>query len=170
MVVLEGTFGYVAPEVVETGKMSAEADVFSFGVLVLEVACGRRAIAGGDNNDDGDSDGDGNERVLVDDVWERHGDGRLLDAADRRLKGCFDAPEMECLLRLGLLCTLPDPASRPSMSEIRSILRSERPAPPLPPRPPPPAAACSSSIAAAPYIADEIHRSLQISIDELLSS
>jgi len=39
-----GTIGYIAPEVIRTGTVSTMSDVFSFGILVLEVICGRRSI------------------------------------------------------------------------------------------------------------------------------
>ncbi|RVW57305.1 L-type lectin-domain containing receptor kinase IX.1 [Vitis vinifera] len=41
---LAGTFGYMAPECIRTGKASKESDIFSFGVVALEIACGRRAV------------------------------------------------------------------------------------------------------------------------------
>ncbi|KAJ0447258.1 putative protein kinase RLK-Pelle-L-LEC family [Helianthus annuus] len=41
---LAGTFGYMAPEYVLTGKSTKESDVFSFGVVALEIACGQKAI------------------------------------------------------------------------------------------------------------------------------
>ncbi|KAH7424924.1 hypothetical protein KP509_11G031800 [Ceratopteris richardii] len=149
--ILEGTFGYIAPEVVGTGKVTTKADVFSFGILVLEVACGRKAI----NNDD----------VLLDTVWELERRGRILGAADERLKGCFDVKEMECLLYLGLHCTLPDPWLRPSMSQIHRILLGDCPLPALPP----------SKQHSPPLMApldrpDRIRASLHISIDDLLAS
>eukprot|EP00250_Pteridium_aquilinum_P012879 c21001_g1_i1 orf=329-2410(+) len=152
VMVLEGTFGYIAPEVVETGKMTTKADVFSFGIVVLEVACGRRAIDGGE--------------VLLDSVWELGRHGHILGAADKRLKGCFDVGEMECLLHLGLLCSLPDPELRPSMSHVQRILLGDCPLPELPPSPKQP----SPSSSASSQNTNRVRASLQISINELLCS
>lgn len=151
--VLEGTFGYIAPEVVETGKMTTKADVFSYGIVALEVACGRRAI-------------DGGGEVLVDMVWELERQGHILSAADKRLKGCFDVREMECVLHLGLLCTLPDPGLRPSISHVYNILHGDCILPPLPPSSKQP----SRPLSCSTNNPDEIRASLQISIAELLSS
>ncbi|KAH7306737.1 hypothetical protein KP509_22G027300 [Ceratopteris richardii] len=151
VMVLEGTFGYIAPEVVVTGKVTTKADVFSFGILVLEVASGRRALS--------------DEVVLLDMVWELEREGQILTAADERLKGCFDVQEMKCLLYLGLLCTLPDPGHRPSMAHVHEILLGNYPMPELP-------RTCKQQL--PPSLAslnncDKVRPSLQISIDELLS-
>ncbi|MCO5547837.1 hypothetical protein L7F22_001289 [Adiantum nelumboides] len=150
--VLEGTFGYIAPEVVGTGKMTPKADVFNFGILVLEVACGRRAILNGE--------------VLLDMVWELERQGHVIDSADKRLKGCFDVSEMECLLHLGLLCTLTDPGLRPPMSHVHRILLGDCPIPELPPSP----KQLSPESLATSKDPDKVRASLQIAIDELLSS
>lgn len=102
-----GTAGYMAPEIVRSGRASAQTDVFAFGVLVLEVVCGRRPV------DDG-------KPYLVDWVWALMEKGKLLDAVDARLKakGGFDSEEAERELRLGLLCAYPDPRSRPTMRQV----------------------------------------------------
>ena len=42
--VLAGTMGYMAPECTVTGRFNTESDIYSFGVLLLEVACGRRPV------------------------------------------------------------------------------------------------------------------------------
>ena len=41
---MAGTFGYMAPEMHYTGKATKESDVYSFGILMLEVLCGRRPV------------------------------------------------------------------------------------------------------------------------------
>ncbi|KAI5059813.1 hypothetical protein GOP47_0026132 [Adiantum capillus-veneris] len=150
--VLEGTFGYMAPEVVETGKITTKADVFSFGILVLEVACGRRAIHDGD--------------VLLDMVWELERQGHVLNSADKRLKGCFDVNEMECLLHLGLLCTSTDLELRPPMSLVHGILLGDCPLPNLPLS----SKQQSPQSLATLHNPDNVRASLQIAIDELLAS
>ncbi|XP_059077050.1 L-type lectin-domain containing receptor kinase IX.1-like [Cryptomeria japonica] len=109
-----GTIGYIAPEFVATGMATREMDVFSFGALSLEIACGRRPADW--------SLIDHNCRV-VEWVWQLHGQHRILDAADEKLGGSFNDHEMERLLKMGLLCSHPDPHSRPSMENVVGILK-----------------------------------------------
>ncbi|KAJ8761630.1 hypothetical protein K2173_004406 [Erythroxylum novogranatense] len=106
-----GTVGYLAPEVVRSGRASAQTDVFGFGVLILEVICGRRPIEEG-------------KPPLVGTVWKLMMEERLLDALDERLKarGGFDEEEVERILHLGLLCTYPDPGVRPTMRQVVKVL------------------------------------------------
>ncbi|XP_057843251.2 L-type lectin-domain containing receptor kinase IX.1-like [Cryptomeria japonica] len=109
-----GTIGYIAPEFVATGKATREMDVFSFGALSLEIACGRRPADW--------SLIDHSSRV-VEWVWHLHGENRILDAADKKLGENFNGEEMERLMKVGLLCCHPDPNSRPSMEKVVGILK-----------------------------------------------
>ncbi|CAK7350581.1 unnamed protein product [Dovyalis caffra] len=110
-----GTVGYMAPEVVRTGRASAQTDVFGFGVLILEVMCGRRPIEEG-------------HPPLVDSLWQLMMDGKLLDALDERLKARgdqFDEEEVERVLNSGLLCAYPDPKVRPTMRQVVKVLEGK---------------------------------------------
>ncbi|XP_057868316.2 L-type lectin-domain containing receptor kinase IX.1-like [Cryptomeria japonica] len=109
-----GTIGYMAPESVTTGKATRESDVFSFGALALEIACGRRPADW--------SLIEHNFRV-VEWVWHLHGQGRILDAADEKLGGNFNGKEMERLIQVGLLCSHLDPNARPNMETVVGILK-----------------------------------------------
>jgi serine/threonine protein kinase len=124
---LAGTKGYMDPTYAVTSRASAETDVYSFGVVVLEVACGRRPAVPQE---------DESRVVLVDWVWQLYGRGTLLDAADERLDGEFDAREMECALVVGLWCVHPDYGFRPSIRQAMSVLQFEAPLPDLPPEMP----------------------------------
>ena len=73
-----GTQGYMDPESVATGKASMESDVYSFGIVALEIACGRKPI---DNRAPQD------QVVMLDWVRELHGRGEVLEATDGRLGG-----------------------------------------------------------------------------------
>ncbi|XWS19604.1 hypothetical protein CRYUN_Cryun31cG0029800 [Craigia yunnanensis] len=109
-----GTVGYLAPEVVKSGRASTQTDVFGFGVLILEVICGRRPIEEG-------------KPPLVDWVWQLMMQGELLAALDARLRtnGGFDEEEVEKVLHLGLLCSYPNPASRPTMRQVVKVLQGK---------------------------------------------
>ncbi|KAM3302615.1 putative L-type lectin-domain containing receptor kinase S.7 [Capsicum chacoense] len=112
-----GTMGYLAPEYLQYGKATEKTDVFSYGVVILEVACGRRPIEG---------EGSGHEMVnLVDWVWRLYSEGRIIDAADKRLKEDFEEEEMIKLLLVGLSCANPDSAERPCMRRVFQILNNE---------------------------------------------
>ncbi|KAL2332833.1 hypothetical protein Fmac_014046 [Flemingia macrophylla] len=111
-----GTMGYLAPEYLQCGVANEKTDVFSYGVVVLEVACGRRPI-----------EKEGQKMVnLVDWVWGLHSQGKIIEAADRRLKGEFKEGEMRKLLLLGLSCANPDSAQRPSMRRVLQILNNDQ--------------------------------------------
>lgn len=112
-----GTFGYLAPEVATMAAPTAATDVYSYGVVVLEVACGRKPI---DTSVPLEED-----EVLIDLVRKKYTEGRLSDAADKRIQGEFEVEEMEALLKLGLSCCHPDPLRRPTMKEVVALLLGE---------------------------------------------
>ncbi|KAG6530449.1 L-type lectin-domain containing receptor kinase VIII.1-like [Zingiber officinale] len=126
--VTAGTMGYLAPEYLLTGRATEKTDVFSFGAVVLEVACGRRPIDGdNDNNPTIGGAGSSIRRCsnLVEWVWSLHGDGRILEAVDPRLEGEFDEGEMRRLLLVGLACSSPDSLTRPAMRNVVQMLNGE---------------------------------------------
>nr|XP_009412465.2 PREDICTED: L-type lectin-domain containing receptor kinase IX.1-like isoform X2 [Musa acuminata subsp. malaccensis] len=127
--VLAGTMGYLAPECVTTGKASKESDVYSFGIVALEIACGRRPVEPMEQK--------GKVR-LVEWVWELYGWGRVLEAADGKLDGEFDEKQMACLMVVGLWCAHPDCTMRPSIRQAINVLNFETPWPELPPKMPVP--------------------------------
>ncbi|XLU74111.1 hypothetical protein S245_033164, partial [Arachis hypogaea] len=108
---LVGTVGYMAPEVIKTGQASTRTDVYMFGILILEVMCGRRPMEEG-------------KPPLVEFVWGLMVKGELMNALDERLsaKGDFNLQQVEKVLQLGLLCAYPEPKSRPNMRQVVSIL------------------------------------------------
>ncbi|RAL39299.1 hypothetical protein DM860_002832 [Cuscuta australis] len=113
-----GTLGYLAPELSRTGVATTKTDVFAFGALVLEVVCGRRPIevkAGVQIK----------EMLLVDWVWDKLREGRILEVVDWRLKGRFKEEEAEMVLKLGLICSGNEPSARPSIRQVLSYLKGE---------------------------------------------
>lgn len=90
-----GTIGYIAPEVSRTLKPTTGADVFSFGMFLLEVSCGSRLTGKQDGNNDAEA------LFLTDwvyDCWKR---GVILNASDPRMEGDYEEKEMELILKLG---------------------------------------------------------------------
>jgi len=120
-----GTMGYLAPELVRTGRATTRSDVFAFGAFVLEVACGRRPIEEEEEEEDG-------RFVLVEWVLGHWREGSIAGAVDARLGSEFDAAEVDLVLRLGLACLHPSPAARPSMRQVTQYLDGSAPLPELP--------------------------------------
>ncbi|WVZ24818.1 hypothetical protein V8G54_003362 [Vigna mungo] len=100
-----------------------ESDIFSFGVVLLEIATGRKAIH--HKHMEG-------EVSVVEWVWKLYELRNLLAAADENLRGEFDVQQMECLLVVGLWCANPDSASRPAIRQVINVLNSESSLPILP--------------------------------------
>lgn len=122
-----GTPGYLAPETYFTGKATDRADVYSFGVLALEVACGRRVL---------DAQLPPQEMNLVEWVWLLKQSSKLLDAIDPIVAQSIktitnDADEIQddyhdrwrCVLHIGLACCHPLPQYRPSMRQVHQLLK-----------------------------------------------
>lgn len=126
---LAGTPGYWPPEYVRMGVLTKESDIYSFGVVLLEIVCGRKAVF---------SQGEGQEpQNLVEWVWLQYESGNLLDAVDSRLNGNFDEEQAEALTRAGLWCAHPDPSLRPSIEEAETYLNLTAVPPELPSKIPP---------------------------------
>ncbi|KAI3725999.1 hypothetical protein L1987_65796 [Smallanthus sonchifolius] len=104
---IAGTLGYMAPEYIVRGQLTEKADVFSFGVVVLEIACGKR------NNAFVEDTGS-----LLQMVWKLYKDGVVSEAIDPLLKGEFPEHEALEVMQIGLLCTQASAALRPSMAEV----------------------------------------------------
>ncbi|KAM7474823.1 hypothetical protein LguiB_022066 [Lonicera macranthoides] len=120
---LAGTMGYMAPECVMTGKASKGSDVYSFGIVALEIASGLKPI---------DRKGVEGQVRLVDRIWDLYGLGKLVEGADPKLCGDFDETQMECLMIVGLWCAHPDHSLRPSIRQAMQVLCFEAPLPNLP--------------------------------------
>ncbi|KAF7850054.1 hypothetical protein BT93_L5902 [Corymbia citriodora subsp. variegata] len=112
-----GTFGYLAPEHMRTGKATTSTDVYAFGAFLLEVACGRRPIEHGDTED----------AILVDWVFSCWDGGDILQARDPRLGAEFAEEEMKLVLKLGLMCSHSNPLMRPSMRQVLRYLEGDLP-------------------------------------------
>ncbi|CAL5213547.1 unnamed protein product [Lathyrus oleraceus] len=120
---LAGTMGYIAPECATIGRASKETDVYSFGIVALEIACGRKPI---------ESKTQENEINIVEWVWGLYGRGSIVEAVDPRLSGDFDEEQIKCLMIVGLWCAHPDPNNRPSIRQAIQVLNFEVSLPNLP--------------------------------------
>ncbi|XVE57164.1 hypothetical protein DITRI_Ditri04bG0070000 [Diplodiscus trichospermus] len=122
---IAGTLGYMAPEYLVRGQLTEKADVYAFGVLVLEIATGRK------NN----VFSEGSSSILYS-VWKQYKADNITLAIDLGLKGRFDEREATSVLMVGLLCTQASVALRPSMSEIVAMLTDRSCVIPSPKQPP----------------------------------
>uniref|UniRef100_A0A453E647 Protein kinase domain-containing protein n=1 Tax=Aegilops tauschii subsp. strangulata TaxID=200361 RepID=A0A453E647_AEGTS len=102
-----GTYGYMAPEYAVRGQLSVKSDVFSFGVLMLEVVTGRRSSCSW-NFDESVN--------LLSLVWEHWTMGTTAEIIDSSLRGHAPGNQVVKLFHIGLLCVQDNPADRPTMS------------------------------------------------------
>uniref|UniRef100_A0A7I4CXT0 Protein kinase domain-containing protein n=2 Tax=Physcomitrium patens TaxID=3218 RepID=A0A7I4CXT0_PHYPA len=112
-----GTKGYLAPEYASCGRLSDKVDVYSFGVLCLEIVSGRRNI------DDSYPPG---EMYLSKWVWDLHRQGKLVDSVDRTMN-LRDEEKVEVLrvINIGLLCIQNEAEERPGMERVVAMLQGE---------------------------------------------
>nr|XP_023892102.1 protein NSP-INTERACTING KINASE 3 isoform X1 [Quercus suber] len=114
---VRGTVGHIAPEYLSTGQSSEKTDVFGFGILLLELITGHKALDFGRvANQKG---------VMLDWVKKLHQEGKLSQMVDKDLKGNFDRVELEEMVQVALLCTQFNPSHRPKMSEVLKMLEGD---------------------------------------------
>ncbi|KAI3949111.1 hypothetical protein MKW92_031847 [Papaver armeniacum] len=121
-----GTFGYMSPEYIMGGKFSEKSDVFSFGVLILEIVSSKR------NNSFYDPEQPSN---LLLHTWKLWNEGKWSEVVDEALGDLYSPPEVIKCIHIGLLCVQNRVIDRPTMAEVDIMLTSEtnRPAPKEPP-------------------------------------
>lgn len=102
-----GTVGYVAPEYGQTMKATTKGDVYSYGVLVMELATGRKAV-------------DGGEECLVE--WTRRVMMGRKQQQYHHVLSYLGSEEMVELLCIGLKCTNETPNGRPNMKQVLAML------------------------------------------------
>ncbi|KAK7381410.1 hypothetical protein VNO78_34082 [Psophocarpus tetragonolobus] len=122
---IAGTLGYMAPEYLIQGQLTDKADVYSFGVLVMEIASGRK------NNVFREDSGS-----LLQTVWKFHLSNGLAEAVDPCLGDDFPAIEASRVFQIGLLCTQASASLRPSMAQVVSMLSNSNLDVPTPKQPP----------------------------------
>ncbi|KAL6505821.1 hypothetical protein OROHE_023200 [Orobanche hederae] len=108
-----GTTGYMAPEYLLHGNLSKKADVFSFGVVVLELISGQKNST---FNRDPDYDN------LLEWAYRLYKKKRSLEIIDPLLASSADHDQIEMCIQIGLLCIQSEPQLRPDMDRVVMVL------------------------------------------------
>ncbi|KAF3780177.1 putative LRR receptor-like serine/threonine-protein kinase [Nymphaea thermarum] len=116
---IAGTLGYLAPEYATRGHLTDKADVFSFGVVALEIVAGRSNAHAMPKED---------FAFLLDWAFFLQEKGSLLELVDPRLGSDLSEDEALRMLNIALLCTSPSPSLRPTMSSVVDMLEGRIPA------------------------------------------
>ncbi|XP_038881108.1 putative receptor-like protein kinase At4g00960 [Benincasa hispida] len=121
-----GTYGYMAPEYVIHGQFSVKSDVFSFGILILEILSGQKnnCFRNGENVED-----------LSSFAWKNWRAGTITNVIDSTLL-IGSRTEMIRCIHIGLLCIQENVANRPTMASIFLMLSSSSLTLPIPSKPP----------------------------------
>ncbi|KAM7525655.1 hypothetical protein LguiA_015557 [Lonicera macranthoides] len=108
--------GYIPPELAQSLRISDKCDVYSFGVILLELVTGQKPVESPVANE---------VVVLCEYVRSLIERGNASDCFDRSLRG-FQENELIQVMKLGLICTNEMPSRRPSMAEVVQVLESIR--------------------------------------------
>ncbi|KAF3450459.1 hypothetical protein FNV43_RR06542 [Rhamnella rubrinervis] len=110
-----GTYGYMPPEYAMRGQFSMKSDVFSFGVLVLEIVSGQ-SISGFSKENNAES--------LLSHAWKKWREGRATDIMDPKMTAEGSIVEIMRCIHIGLLCVQENVGDRPTMASVGLMLRS----------------------------------------------
>ncbi|KAI7750498.1 hypothetical protein M8C21_004886 [Ambrosia artemisiifolia] len=120
MSVIAGSYGYIAPEYAYTLQVDEKSDIYSYGVLLMELISGKRSV---------DSEfGDGNSIVdwVRSKVKTKEGTKEVLD--ENAGGSCSSVrEEMLLVLKVAMLCTSRNPTDRPSMRDVVTMLQEAKP-------------------------------------------
>ncbi|KAM2620247.1 hypothetical protein TB1_036296 [Malus domestica] len=122
-----GTYGYMAPEYAMEELYSVKSDVFSFGVLLLEIITGRRNFLGFHRTNC--------KPTLIGYAWQLWNETKGLELMDPLLKDSCSPNEFLRYIHIGLLCVQEDANNRPTMSSVVLMLKSETISLPRPEKP-----------------------------------
>ncbi|XP_073108454.1 G-type lectin S-receptor-like serine/threonine-protein kinase LECRK3 isoform X2 [Elaeis guineensis] len=111
-----GTFGYMSPEYASDGTFSVKSDVFSFGVLLLEILSGKK------NRMVHQSEYSMN---LIGHVWRLWEEGRCVELLDEAMGYSYPISKLLRCIQVGLLCVQEGSNDRPTMAEVVLMLSNE---------------------------------------------
>ncbi|KAA8515281.1 hypothetical protein F0562_018489 [Nyssa sinensis] len=109
---IAGTTGYLAPEYVLGGHLTLKADVYSYGVLILEVVSGRSSAK---------ANWGGMQKFLLEWAWQLYKEGKLLELVDPELEE-FPEEEVTRYMKVAFFCTQATASRRPMMSQVVEML------------------------------------------------
>ncbi|XP_062009544.1 G-type lectin S-receptor-like serine/threonine-protein kinase At4g03230 isoform X2 [Rosa rugosa] len=121
-----GTYGYMSPEYALDGTFSVKSDVFSFGVVLLEIISGKKNAGFFQSKQ---------TFSLLGYAWELWTEDKVLDLMDKNLEESCNGSEFMKCVNVGLLCVQEDPVDRPTMSHVITLLDSETAIPATPKQP-----------------------------------
>ncbi|XP_057497459.1 probable LRR receptor-like serine/threonine-protein kinase RKF3 [Actinidia eriantha] len=108
-----GTLGYVAPEYALYGQLTERSDVYSFGIVLLEILSGKQAVLAVEN---------GEHLLLIDWAWSLVQKGQPLDVIEEGIPDMAPPEVMEKFVFVAVLCAHPTLHARPTMEQIVNIL------------------------------------------------
>ncbi|XP_039051362.1 probable LRR receptor-like serine/threonine-protein kinase At2g23950 [Hibiscus syriacus] len=114
---VRGTVGHIAPEYLSTGQSSEKTDVFGFGILLIELITGMRALEFGKTVSQ--------KGAMLEWVKKIHQENKVEVLVDRELGNNYDRIEVGEMLQVALICTQYLPAHRPKMSEVVRMLEGD---------------------------------------------
>lgn len=114
---VKGTLGYLAPEYAMLGKASESCDVYSFGILLLELASGKKPLEKLSST---------MKRAITDWALPLARERKFEELVDQRLNGKYTEDELKRVVFVGLICAQNSPEKRPTMLEVIELLKGDK--------------------------------------------
>lgn len=114
---VKGTLGYLAPEYAMLGKASESCDVYSFGILLLELASGKKPL---------EKQSTSMKRPITEWALPLACERNFKEIVDQRLDGKYDEEELKRVVFVGLICAHSRPEKRPTILEVVELLKGNK--------------------------------------------